>query len=116
MVVYQTVTGDDTAPCGLPVVDQHRGVCEVCTTAVAAKVKDATSTGRALWSHWSQGTQEKLQHRATSPQQILTLRKPKAKVNGMKEPWEEHFQYRMTDLRWLGAGHTSITSLLPLLR
>lgn len=113
MVVYQTVTGDNTAPCSLPAVDQHRGVREVCTTAVAAKVKDATSTGRALWSHWSQ---EKLQHRATSPQQIQTLRKPKAKGNGRKEPWKEHFQYRMTDLRWLGAGHTSITSLLPLLR
>jgi len=50
-----------------------------CTTGVAAKVKDATSTGRALWS--SPGPQEprgKFQYGATSPQQIQTLRKPKA--------------------------------------
>lgn len=97
MAVYQTVTGDNTAPCSLPVVDQHRGMLEVCTRAAAAKYKDATSTGKALWTHWSQGTQEKLQYRATSPQEIQTFGKPKAKSNGRKEPWKEHFQHRMTD-------------------
>lgn len=114
--VYQTVTGDNTSPCGLPAVDQHRGVFGVCTTAVAAEVKDAMSTGRAPWSRSSQGTPGKVQHGATSPQQIQTLWKPKAKGSGRKEPWKERFQCGTTDLRWLRAGPTSITSLLPLLR
>lgn len=32
---------DNTAQCSLPVVGQHRGVLEVCTTAAPVKYKDA---------------------------------------------------------------------------
>lgn len=46
----------------------------------------------------------------TDPDSLET----KSKSNRRKEAWKEHFQHRITDSRWLRAGPTSITSLLPL--
>lgn len=103
----------NTAPSSSPAVGQHQGV--FAQQGYLPRLRMLQAQGGLSGATGPREPRGNFDTDPKSTRQIQILWKPTSRSR-QEGTLERCFQHWMTDLRWLRAGHTNTTSLLPLWR